>query len=154
MSIINSICSCILPLLLIACSNNTKKKELDRTNESELNSDSLVLSNSNNHYIIGDSLIKLCLTNNSSDTISYGNDYDIEYYDSISSNWNKVMFSHDIIFTLQKINLCPEGRDTIKIHLYPNFYDYKPGEYRISKNILVDDELDTTKVYFNFTLTY
>lgn len=151
MSINNFICCSVLYLLLIAC-NHTKK--LDIANESEVTSDSLAISNNKHNYTIGDSLIKLCLQNNTSGTISYGNNYDIELYDSISCTWNSIVFNEDIIFTLQKFNLYQGGSDTIKIHLYPNFYDYKPGKYRISKDIQIYDESSTTKIYFNFSLSY
>lgn len=150
MSIINKhiLCYSLLGLLSIACNPKTN---FDKTKESEIISDSLVLSNNKHNYIVGDSLIVLHLRNNSKESISYGSDYDIEYFDTTSSHWNSVVFSEDVIFTLQKINLLQGGCDTLKIYLYPNFYQYIPGEYRISKDVYLNDSIKR-KIYYNFHL--
>ena len=71
------------------------------------------------------------LQNHSIDTVSYGSSYQLAYEED--GKW--YYLPTDRFFTLEKIELLPDGETTFRANLYPEVNKNRPGRYRFFKEI-------------------
>lgn len=75
--------------------------------------------------------------------------YSIEYFNG--STWDNVPL--DIVVNYVLILLHPKKSEELSVYLYPEQYHYKPGKYRICKNVyLTEDEKDAYELTSEFNI--
>ncbi len=81
--------------------------------------------------------VHVIITNTTSSKAYTDMNYSIEHYED--SEWKKIPLN--IVYNLVKISLLPNKSEEFTIYLYPEQYDYKPGQYRVFKTISTISDL-------------
>lgn len=77
--------------------------------------------------------VRFVLHNGSNDTIGYGSAYDLAYEQD--GQW--YYLPTDRLFTLELIEMLPDGQTIFNANLYPEINQNRPGRYRIFKEIKI-----------------
>lgn len=94
-----------------------------------------------NEYASCDSKITLVIKNNCSSPVTYGNDYSLEFYNAQKNKWEKIVYKDiNIVFDLIAMELNAHSSDTVAIFLYPKYYKFIPGKYKIRKKFTMENE--------------
>ncbi len=103
-----------------------------------------------NEYASSDSKIALVINNNCSFSVTYSNDYTLEFYNAQKNQWENIVYKDiNIVFDLIAIELNGHSSDTMAIFLYPQYHKFIPGKYKVRKNITVENEkLDLEAEFF------
>ena len=86
---------------------------------------------------------KVILTNNTKEVVSAGNTYFVEFYDV--NTWKRLGLHKNMVFQLIGYYIEPSTSQEFIVNLKPNPYhpyDYKPGRYRITKDIRNSNKKD------------
>ena len=75
--------------------------------------------------------ILLTINNPTLDTLSFGSNYKLEYYQA--GQWH--ILNNKEGFELVEFRILPKSQWKQKIHLYPHERSYKEGAYRINKEL-------------------
>lgn len=86
---------------------------------------------------------KLIISNSSQDLITFGERYSIEYLNG--QDWTETSALNNIAFTDMGYRMKPGNSEEYSIHLQPKPFDYKPGKYRINKEITLGRSPKTDK---------
>ena len=84
------------------------------------------------------------LQNHSIDTVSYGSSYQLAYEED--GKW--YYLPTDRFFTLEKIELLPDGETTFRANLYPEINRNRPGRYRFFKEIEIGGQKELMMAEF------
>lgn len=77
--------------------------------------------------------VRFVLHNGSNDTIGYGSAYDLAYEQD--GQW--YYLPTDRLFTLELIEMLPDGQTIFSANLYPEINQNRPGRYRFFKEIKI-----------------
>lgn len=90
---------------------------------------------------------RFVLNNGSNDTISYGMAYSLAYEQD--GQW--YYLPTERVFTLQLIELLPDGKTTFSANLYPEINRNRPGRYRFFKEVEVGGQQETLVAEFKMS---
>lgn len=82
-------------------------------------------------------VIRLKITNNTNDAAQFGADYGIEK--NIDGEWDNWDFPEHFPVIAIMYTLGPGQSETYDINLFTDLVGYEPGQYRVVKNIYVND---------------